>query len=370
MTVEQGNGPGSDVRVVGDKLVEFPSSQSDGHAILVRSPKGQTALLQHGTARVSVQGGNLTVVLHEGKAMTGASGALTSLPEAHGQSFGCAGGTIRPLLPAPEFRAGERVWLSTGSELAQPRSLEWTAVPSAAGYQVRITRTDEAGLAQELRASGTTLEEAPALPPGKYDVTVQPTDECGIAGRISEAAQLRVLGLSLPEGAFVDDTGVVRTFVGTSVRLTHSEGLLLGYPGVDAWVPFRSELQLRHDQAMQFMLRSEDSVPTTLRLAPRDIEASVVIGPKNVRWPNQKVDLVVRLQRKDGGAAPDWVEPKVNVTVGTLPLAVAWTRQGDEMRGTVPSQPGEGPCVVRVEVVDQFGVMLGRNFLEVARGPG
>jgi hypothetical protein len=188
-----------------------------------------------------------------------------------------------------------------------------------------------------------------------------------MAGVASEKAQLRVVGLALPEGAFVDGAGVVRAFVGTSVRLTHSEGLLLGYPGVDTWIPFRSELQLRRDQATEFLLRSEDALPTIFRLEPRDIEASVVIAPKNVRWPNQNVDLVVRLQRKNGGAAPDWVEPTVNVTVGTLPVSVPWTRQGDEMRATVPSLPGEGPCVVRVEVVDQFGVMLGRNFLEVAR---
>ncbi len=368
MKVEKDSSPATEVRVVGDKLVEVPSARSDGHAILVRSPKGQTALLQRGLADVSVHDGHLSVVLHEGQAMAGAGGVMTPLPASHGRSFGCKAGAARALLDAPAWQSGERVWMSADAP-ARPRTLSWEPVSDAQGYRVRVLRDGQAIF--DKNVPGTTLEDrAPELEPGKYDVTVQPLDECGIPGKISEPARIHVVGVDLSEGGYVDDTGIVRTLVGTKVRLTHSEDLFVGYPDVDTWVPFRSEVTLRRDQEMPFYLKSRDGQPTMFRAAPRDIEASVEIGPKNVRWPNQNVDMVVRVHRRGGESAPEWVQPEVKVMLGTRPLDVPWTRQGEELRGTIPSQPGQGPCVVRVEVVDQYGVVLGRNFLEVARGPG
>ena len=252
---------------------------------------------------------------------------------------------------------------------ARPRTLSWEPVPDAQGYRVRVLEDGQAIF--DKNVPGTSLEDqAPELQPGKYDMTVQPLDECGIPGSVSDPARLHVVGVDLAEGGYVDDTGVLRTLVGTKVRLTHSEDLFIGYPDTDTWVPFRSEIALHRDQEMPFYLRSRDGQPTMFRAAPRDIEASVEIGPKNVRWPNQNVDMVVRVHRKGGESAPEWVQPEVKVMLGTRPMDVLWTKQGEELRATIPSQSGKGPCVVRVEVVDQYGVVLGRNFLEVARGPG
>jgi hypothetical protein len=47
---------------------------------------------------------------------------------------------------------------------------------------------------------------------------------------------------------------------------------------------------------------------------------------------------------------------------------VKFRKKGHAFYGRVPPQPGPGPWVVRVDVSDQFGLALGRDFVEVIRG--
>jgi hypothetical protein len=48
---------------------------------------------------------------------------------------------------------------------------------------------------------------------------------------------------------------------------------------------------------------------------------------------------------------------------------VAFTREGNRLIGTVLPTANPGPWVLRVEVKDQFGALLGRDFLEIAKAP-
>jgi hypothetical protein len=55
------------------------------------------------------------------------------------------------------------------------------------------------------------------------------------------------------------------------------------------------------------------------------------------------------------------------VALGVDPIEVEWRREGDELFGRVSPQAGKGPWVVRLEVSDQFGIPLGRDFVEVTQ---
>jgi hypothetical protein len=57
------------------------------------------------------------------------------------------------------------------------------------------------------------------------------------------------------------------------------------------------------------------------------------------------------------------------VTLGVDALDVQFRQRGRVLHGRVPPQPGAGPWVVRVDVADQFGLPLGRDFVEVIRRP-
>ena len=60
------------------------------------------------------------------------------------------------------------------------------------------------------------------------------------------------------------------------------------------------------------------------------------------------------------------VVAKAKVFVNVTPVQVDWKREGNLMTGTVPSGSGAGPWVVRVEVADDTGSVVGRDFLEIA----
>ncbi len=66
---------------------------------------------------------------------------------------------------------------------------------------------------------------------------------------------------------------------------------------------------------------------------------------------------------------PEWVQLKPTVTLGIEPIEVAFTRDGNRLTGTVPPNAAPGPWVLRVEVQDQFGALLGRDFLEIGKAP-
>ena len=81
-----------------------------------------------------------------------------------------------------------------------------------------------------------------------------------------------------------------------------------------------------------------------------------------------------RLQALDG------VTTALDLEAGLMPVARAYQNAAREGRplhygfsaswgGSVPPTPGAGPWVLRVEVKDQFGALLGRNFLEIAKAP-
>ncbi len=66
--------------------------------------------------------------------------------------------------------------------------------------------------------------------------------------------------------------------------------------------------------------------------------------------------------------APD-VEPVVSVLVGIEPVDVVWEKQPAAWHAKLGPQPGRGPWVVRLEVHDQKGGLLARDFVEVEQRP-
>jgi hypothetical protein len=57
------------------------------------------------------------------------------------------------------------------------------------------------------------------------------------------------------------------------------------------------------------------------------------------------------------------------VTLDQEVLTPSWSREGGRLRATIAPRGDKKPHVLRVEVSDQHGFPLGRNFLEVAAGP-
>jgi hypothetical protein len=98
------------------------------------------------------------------------------------------------------------------------------------------------------------------------------------------------------------------------------------------------------------------------------VRAKVVFGPKVPVWPHDPLEIRVQVEESNGSeSAADAVEVRTRVLLGVEPVEVSFVRDGNVLRGVLPPQSGAGPWVVRVEVQDQSGSELGRDFIEVAR---
>ena len=365
--VAEGQHDELNVSVTGDKILELPARLAPAHAVLVRSNNGEVAIVRRGRAIVRIDEGKLTVINYDADVLTGTAQKVLPLAMGHARSGSCKlGNGSRPLPKAPSFLLGDRVMFAVGNPVAP--QLAWAASPNAARYRVRFMQRGTRLEVAALETGQTSLGiEAPHLEPGMYDAVVEPIDACGIEGP-STAEPLRIVGLELPAGSFIDEQGRVRLQPDQRIGFTNADGLLMRAQGSPTWFQAPQALTFQGDGEQHvFFSTSAKESPVALQMAPRNVIAEVKMGPTDVQWPEQPVTISIRLQDRTGGPAPAWLHAVPQVMLGTRPLDVKWQQDGATLRAVVPPQPGSGPCVLRVEVTDQFGLDLGRNFLEVER---
>ncbi len=358
------------VRHVDRRLVELPQTGGEPiAAVLVRAPNGQVAIVVNGSATVEVRNGDLSVFNRKGKTLVGTVKSVKPLMPGFAQSFGCsANGGMREMVSKPLVLPGQRVWLSPGSKPIRPRAFSWNRSNGAERYLVRVTDVIKGQPVATFETEETSMgEQAPAIHPGKYNVSIVPIDGCGLHGDSSNVAELSVVGVGLPLGAYIDNQGAIRSVVNRPLRLTHADGVFMSYSDTGVWGPAPASVRLV-GREMNLRFRSTDlRHPTQMRIVPRDVHASIEMTPPTARWPEHSIDVKVTLGTGKHGPAPRWLKPRIKVMLGVKQIHVPWKRSGDVMRTTIPPQGDSCPCVIRVQVEDQYGISIGRDFLEVSR---
>jgi hypothetical protein len=103
-------------------------------------------------------------------------------------------------------------------------------------------------------------------------------------------------------------------------------------------------------------------------LIPHIVLAQIELGPATAVWPDDEIQAQVELVDGSGNPVQDTHGFNANVSINLQPSKTAWKQQGNIMQASVKVPPGtQGPWVVRVEVKNPRGHVIGRNFLEVAR---
>jgi hypothetical protein len=315
------------------------------------------------SAAVNLTGVSHTVIAGRWQALE--EGTLRSINA--GETMPSTHHTLAPTSIEP----GRRLWVSLGEEVALD-ALAWKPVTGATNYTVALRR---AGEDEPMHLLTTSVQQLPKplgpLGPGQYDVAVRGNDARGLPGRWSEPVRLRVLGVDLPEGAYVSSKGVIHLSPGQRARFTNADGLELTYTGAHQYLSADSQVPLQGGQRTLVSFRERGSTENAIAwLEPRAIRADVEIGPTAARWPKDNIEISIRLQSTSQDAPLRIVEPRPKVMVGIDPVEVEWRWEGSLLRGTIPPRNDDGPWVIRVEVDDQYGLPLGRNMLEVARNEG
>ena len=272
----------------------------------------------------------------------------------------------KPGLPGPMLSGGQRMWFSP-SESVTMHGYKWNAVRGATRYDVRLRRVSD-GKVLDMRATEKPelSEGLTPVEPGRYSFALRSVDVRGMEGPWSAESEVRVIGLTLPPGAYTTPQAI---FLGTGqqVQFTNTEGLEMTYLGAGRYFPAAQGAGLYRGQRTVIGFRMPGVLDTAIaRLEPRGIYADVKIGPQKALWPRDPISIDIQLKSMSGGEIPAFLQAVPTVTLGTDPVDVNFEQEGNTLHAMVPPSAKPGPWIVRVDVADQFGVDLGHEFLEIA----
>ena len=275
-----------------------------------------------------------------------------------------------PALSAPKWLTGRQVWLAIPTA-AHISDFTWSGVPGAEAYTVELRRAQDGQLLGEYMEKSTNVGQTlPSLNAGNYQLVVRATDKLGLPGLESSPLRIQVVGVQVPAGAQLKADARIELAPTQTIQLNNADGLSLTRSREHVKRPASEPVGISDGQPTPIMIHGEDSMsPCLVWLVPGKTPVSAHAGPKWVTWPQQTVTLEVRWTDALGNRLAPEIEPAVSVFVGIEPVDVTWDKQPEYWRAVLAPQPGRGPWVVRLEVRDQQGGLLARDFVEVEQRP-
>jgi hypothetical protein len=150
------------------------------------------------------------------------------------------------------------------------------------------------------------------------------------------------------------------------VKLIGVDGLEASYGRANVFIPVPKDVGLARGESTLLRLREPGAKQELgIKLEPRTLKADVEIGPKSARWPGEALLVTVKLFDHHGKPSKDELKQKPQVFVNVAHVIPTWTHSGNTYTAKVPPAQGTGPWVVRVEVSDDFGDPVGRDFIEL-----
>jgi hypothetical protein len=352
--------------------VTIPAKYREQTAVFLHGSGKLGAVAKEGISTFIADDVRTTVASREGEMLVGIGNEWKPLKEGFARTVepSDAIGIPRPILGAPQAKTDHDLVVVEGERTAH-FSATWSALKEATTYDVAFTPffgPKEQRRSTVHESTSATTATWKDLVPGSYAVKVAAVDRSGLAGAPSSEAILRVVGLSAPDGATIADDGTVALGHDQRVSLTDGTGLEVSYGSSSVFQPAPSTLGLAHNGPTLVRLRKAGSKEeTVVQLEPKGLRANVTIGPRVARWPLDRVVIDVELYDTNGRPVPDGADISPTITVNLDPVSVKWVRSGRTLHAELSPGMAPGPWVVRAEVHDRRGELLGRDFLEVAR---
>ena len=345
-----------------------PRSRIPRTAVLIQAPRKASAVAKGGHSIAIAAADRAIFAAVDGDMLAASGNDWKPLPSGLVRTF--VGREPTPLEHAvpgvPTVNVSRPLLLSLGDS-APGANVQVGGVALAEHYELSVWRLAEKG--RELARRVDTHDAASdigGLLPGQYEVTARAVDSTGIFGKESAARSLRVVGAELPAGARFENGAILLGQHGR-VKLVGADGLEASYGASAHFVRAPGTVGLSRGDSTVVRLREPGTADEVkVGLEPRALHADVQISPKSARWPQDKLDVSVKLFDARGQALSDSVKVNATVLVDVQPVEVSWTRSGNVLSAQIPAATGRGPWVVRVEVTDEFGDPAGRDFMEVA----
>jgi hypothetical protein len=269
---------------------------------------------------------------------------------------------------APRWLTGRRIWLAMPDQV-KITDFSWSTVAEAERYRVELREDATGTLIAESDQKETTLHELlPMLSPGNYQLVVRALDVNNMPGNLSAPLLVQVVGVDVPPGARLQPGGRIEISESQTIQFRNADGLSLKRANEHTLRPASEPIGIVNGNPTPLLIQGSDGSDACLVwLLPKKSPVTAYVGPKWAVWPHESVDLEVRWTDASGRRLPDDVKPAVIVYVGLEAVDVKWNKNGDLWRAHLNPLPGQGPCVVRLEIRDEGGAILARDFVEVQR---
>ena len=358
------------LRLSGGRVdIAIPEAQISKVAVLIIGPRGVSGVVKGGRAVAQALNGTVSYTALDHEMLIGKGSRWRALDPGHTRIVDLKrGGSKDALMPsAPELKVKNPLSIALAdSGFATEVSVE--PMKNAARYQFALLKRDAAKLSVVSKTTTSRPHSVlKAVRPGQYVVVARALDERGIAGEPSPPQLVRAMGVGLPKGAQVTNTTVLLR-PSQRLPLVAAEGLKMTYGGGSYFVDAPDSIGLlRESPTTVRFIEPSSKAEAKLSLTPNITRAKVAIGPRAARWPQDRVRVKVRLQDGSGRAIRPPKNLNLDVSVNLQPVKLEWQLSGDTLTGSVP-QPKDvqGPWVVRVEVSNELGELIGRDFLEIA----
>jgi hypothetical protein len=347
--------------------VRIPEAKSPKTAVLIQAPRKVSAVAKGGESWVITTSDRVTVAAVQGEMLAALGNDWKPLPSGLVRSFAAGVAVEQPVPAPPQLTAANTMLLAL--EGAASASVKAVPSPNVARRNLSLFQLD--GSKRALLSEGEWLAETQQLPqlsPGRYEVVARSIDAFGVQSAPSTPLQLRVVGVTLPEGARIQGDAILLGRNGR-VGLIGAEGLETSYGRASVFVPAPKDVGLARGESTLLRLREPGSPrELAVKLEPRTLRADVAIGPKSARWPGEALQVQVKLFDHQGKPVTEALKTTPRVFVNVEAVEPTWTHSGNTYTAKVAPHSGSGPWVVRVEVSDDFGDPVGRDFLELGGG--
>lgn len=336
-------------------------------AVLVQAPRKVGAIAKGGESLVITANDRVTVAAIKGDMVAAVGNDWKALASGLIRSFSGGTATEQPVPAAPVLQVENPMLMALGGTAStQLRAVPDKNVASRNLVLYRVEGSNRAKLKQiEWRDEAQQL---PALTPGRYELQARAIDRFGVEGPASAPVTVRVIGAELPDGARLAGDTILLGRTGR-VKLIGAEGLESSYGRASMFVPAPKDVGLARGESTLLRLRVPGSKEElSVKLEPRSVRADVAIGPKTARWPGEALQVQVKLFDHRGKPLTEELKTKPRVFVNVQQVDATWTHSGNTYSAKIPSSTGVGPWVVRVEVSDDFGDQVGRDFIELGGG--
>jgi hypothetical protein len=353
----------------GSAEVTLPEGRKDT-AVMLRAPSRMSAVAKEGKAAFNVSTDRTSSIARRGEMLVGVGTDWKPLRGGFARTLSPEDPSASPrAILAPPSVATDKALAMVSGEGTTGFTASWSAIKDADHYETTLVRlgVPKQEVLGRQNAAAPVVSFA-SLGAGMYGVVVSPVDKHGVRGNPSAPAVVRVFGVDIPEGAHSDGAVIV---LGRNQRvaLRGATGLELSFGTSPLFNAAPKAVGLAHNESTLVRLRAQGTTEEVrLQLEPDRLKARVAIGPKTAQWPGDRITLEVELSDPGRRPIPEGAEINTAVTVNLAPVNVQWARTGQTLRAELPpgTGTGSGPWVVRVEVKDKRGALIGRDFLEIA----